>query len=86
MVGSDDGSILLWNLNPPSQNIHHIHGKKRNNNSKNSSMTQSPPSISPKSPSNDSEILNIPLLPPPNLPLAQLVEGRRSGRPIRFIF
>lgn len=82
--GSDDGSILLWNLNPQSQSMHHIHGKKRNGNSRNGSLTQSPPSISPKSSLNDSEIPNIPLLPPPILPLAQLVEGRRSGRTIRY--
>jgi hypothetical protein len=82
-VGSDDGSILLWNLNPPSQQTHHIHGKKKLSTSRNGgSFTQSPPSLSaPNAILPDSEVSQIPLLPPPILPLAQLVEGRKSGRP-----
>jgi hypothetical protein len=83
--GSDDGSILLWNLNPPSQRTHHIHGKKKlSAASWNGSLTQSPPSLSTAPSSSllsDSDVPQIPLLPPPILPLAQLVEGRKSGRP-----
>lgn len=77
--GSDDGSILLWNLNPPSQKCHPIHGKRKSNYQRNGCITQSPP-IPPHSSPNDAEISDIPLLPPPILPLAQLVEGRKSGK------
>jgi WD40 repeat protein len=76
-AGSDDGSILLWNLNPPSQRTHHIHGKKRSTSQRNGSLTQSPPSMTSNSLITD---LEFPLLPPPILPLAQLVEGRKSGK------
>lgn len=83
-LGSDDGSILLWNLNPPSQ-MHHIHGKRKPSASRNA-LTQSPPNLSSTTVFPDTEISQIPLLPPPILPLAQLVEGRKSGRTHRLAF
>eukprot|EP00602_Paraphysomonas_sp_CaronLab_P008849 CAMPEP_0185018994 /NCGR_PEP_ID=MMETSP1103-20130426/1630_1 /TAXON_ID=36769 /ORGANISM="Paraphysomonas bandaiensis, Strain Caron Lab Isolate" /LENGTH=568 /DNA_ID=CAMNT_0027549057 /DNA_START=204 /DNA_END=1910 /DNA_ORIENTATION=+ len=48
--GSDDGSILLWDLRP-ARSAHHIHGTA------------------------DNCTHDTPMLPPPTLPLAQLVEG-----------
>lgn len=83
--GSDDGSILLWNLNPPPQKTHPIHGKRKPNFQRNGSLTQSPPSTSNCSPHDVDSISEIPLLPPPILPIAQLVEGRKSGKSQRWV-
>jgi WD40 repeat protein len=84
IAGSDDGSILLWNLNPPSHRTHHIHGKRRSVSQRSGSLTQSPPSLASNSLISDPDLNQIPLLPPPILPLAQLVEGRKSGKPHRW--